>query len=231
MVLGSYTHARSFSSFRCSYAVTGATSLVDDMPVDCRFDVLGDPSRQVTLGCENTQGQPVDCSASSPMLQAVPFGPQPIPLEGAGLLDWPTGMAGQTYSMVIVASDGVETAKQLVEIPIVADDGINVPPTIDFDCAGDTDGQVDVTAGETASCHIVYYDPDPGTFEYSIQRSLGLDPLNYVSTESGGTYTSRELDLVWKTDASEAGTSTTYELTADDLLAAKLKKSIVINVH
>ena len=76
----------------------------------------------------------------------------------------------------------------------------------------------------------LYYDPDPGTFDYSMLRTAGVDPVNYVATESGDTYTSRELDLVWKTDASEAGTSATYELVADDSTAPALKKNIVINV-
>jgi hypothetical protein len=224
-------NALRFENARCSYQVTGATTLVDGMPIECGFDVLGDPNRQVTLSCEDALGKPIDCSASSTGAQAVPFGPQPIPLVRGQLLDWASGMAGKTYSIVVVASDGVETAKHPLLIPIVADDGINVAPTIDFDCDGDTDGQVDVTAGETVSCHIVYYDPDPGTFEYSLQRTQGADPVNYVSTEVGAAYTSRELELSWQTDASEAGTSASYELGADDTVAPAVKKTIAIHVH
>lgn len=224
-------NALHFENVGCTYTDAGAPALVDDSPLTCTFDVKGDPTRQVTLSCEDTQGQPVNCGLTSPTSQIFPFGPQPLPLSQGMLIDWPVGFAGKNYEIVMVANDGVEIAKHALKLPVVADDQVNVAPSVEFDCAGDTDGKVSVTAGQSITCTIEYRDPDPGVFDYSLQRIAGLDPVWYVSTESGGAYYTRVIPLTWNTDATEAGTSATYELWVDDHVSPILKKTIVIDVQ
>ena len=166
-------------SARCSHDRFG--SLVEGQDVDCTVFVTGPEGRSATLTCEDDSGAPLDCCGST--------------LDRCeGTLDFPTGfeapsvgLAGSSYSLTLVATDGVDTVRRRYEIPVIADDGVNVAPElVAIRCGSEPD--IVVPTGVTRGCAFEIVDPDPPCVRSLADRQhVRLGRIDYSNRGNGGS--------------------------------------------
>jgi hypothetical protein len=217
-----------FRSIRCLPDVDGGEDVVAGQSMFCRFEVWGTAGRRATLTCEDASGAPIDCSSSS-STQIQPFGSNPLPVINGWFGTSTSGLAGTTIVIVWVADDTVETATHRFEADVVADDGVNGPPSIEVECEGDSDGNVDVTAGDRLDCRLVILDPDPDTVDWDYTQTSGPTPATSPSPYSGLGPAPFDVTWRWQTASTDAGTYV-FRFSADDGTAAAVTFDLTVNV-
>ncbi len=179
-----------FANVACVHDELGLSEVTEGQYVECRFEILGKAGQSATLSCEDSKGQPVDCDPNGPQPQLIwPDGAQPLPLTFAGFTAATDGLGGKTLSIVLVASDGTETARHPVSIPVAADDGVPDAPTLSVDC-GQAKGStlIEIQAGTNLDCIGSVIDPDPDMLEYSIDLVSSDAPAWLPIPASGGLW-------------------------------------------
>lgn len=107
-----------FGYFECTHDAHDAP-LVDGQPFECSYEILGGASKTVTTFCEDMNGNALDCGLTGNVVQAQPFGVNPIPTEGK-LVGDSTGKGGSTIEFWLVADDGDALAKYWVQIDVLS---------------------------------------------------------------------------------------------------------------
>ncbi|HYO64624.1 MAG TPA: hypothetical protein VEU33_00970 [Archangium sp.] len=183
-----------------------------------------------TLRCENESGAAVDCGATS-TTQLQPFGANPVPIKDGLFIMRTNGLAGTKAVVVWVAEQGATQARHRFEADIVADDGVNGPPGIEFNCGGDTDGSVGVNAGSQLTCAVRFVDPDPGSLSWSYSLAAGAAPVNEPTPFGGSGQAPLGATWRWSTAASEAGKTWTYRFTVNDGTAPAVTRDLLVTVQ
>ncbi len=229
--MGGSAAAPAFADIVCLPDVGSGEVAVEGQPVMCSFGVTGAPGANVSLTCEDAAGGTVDCSVASSNFQIQPFGSNPVPVSGGFFGGSTNGLAGTTLVVIWVADDGSAEGRHTFAAQVVADDGINGAPAISVDCGGDTDGDVDVSAGQPLDCRVVFADPDPDSVSWSYARTGGPAPTADPSPFGGLGSAPYGVDWRWLTDASEAGGTWVYRFTADDSVAPAVTFDLTVNVN
>jgi hypothetical protein len=217
-----------FANIDCLPDVGGGEDVVEGQSMTCRFEVLGESGRRVTLSCEDESGTAIDCSSSSPT-QIQPFGSNPIPVINGWFGTGTDGLADTTIVIVWVADDTVEQARHRFEADVVADDGTNGPPEIDVTCGGDSDGTIDVTAGDRMDCTLTFTDPDPDDLDWDYTQTAGATPVTSPGPYGGLGRAPYSVAWRWQTDSSESGTYE-YTFSVDDGTAPAVTFVLTVNV-
>ncbi len=218
-----------FVDISCLPDVLGGVSVVEGQPISCSFGVTGAPGESVELTCEDDQGNVTDCGPTSGT-QIQPFGSNPLPLDDGWFGTGTAGLAGDMVNVVWVATDGQgNRGTYTFEAPVVADDGVNEPPTIEVNCAGDTDGAVSVAGGEKLECDILLLDPDPDQIWWDYTTISGA-PVNSPGPYSGVGGAPYTAIWHWDTTAAEAGSSFVFRFTADDETAPVVEYDLTVDV-
>jgi hypothetical protein len=219
-----------FSDISCLPDVSKGASVVEGQSVSCIFRLEGRAGRSASFRCEDAAGAALDCGTSS-STQLQPFGSNPLPVKD-GLFIMSTGGLGTGKRTVVwVADDGELQSRHRLEMNIVANDGVNEAPAIEFNCGGDTDGSVRVAAGSQLSCQIRFVDPDPGLLSWSYAVSSGPTPVSEATPFGGSGEAPHEVLWSWGTAASEAGKAWTYTFTVDDGTAPAVTRGLVVTVE
>ncbi len=218
-----------FTGIHCLPDVDGGDDVVAGQNLSCRFGVQGATGRRVTLTCEDESGTAVDCSSSS-STQIQPFGSNPLPVfNGWFGMGNTSSLGGTTVVIIWVADDTVEQARHRFEADVVADDGVNAPPSIEVDCGGDTDGSVSVTAGSRLDCRLFILDPDPDDVSWDYSQTSGATPVTSPSPYGGTGRAPYDVTWRWQTDSSESGTFV-YTFSADDGTATAVTYDLTVDV-
>jgi hypothetical protein len=209
--------------------VDGGEDVVAGQSMFCRFEVRGSGGRRVTLSCEDESGTDLNCTSSSPM-QIQPFGSNPLPVFNGwfGIAN-SDSYEGTTVVVMWVADDTVEQARHRYEADVIADDGSNGAPSIEVTCEGDSDGNVDVTAGDRLDCRLVFLDPDPDTLTWDYTKTSGPDPVTGPSPYGGTGRAPFDVIWRWQTDSGESG-AFVYQFSVDDGTAAAVTYDLTVNV-
>jgi hypothetical protein len=221
-----------FENVSCVHEKLGLSSVTEGQLADCNFHVLGKPGQTATLSCEDLQGQPIDCDPNGAQPQQVwPDGAQPLPLTFAGFASATTGMGGSTLSIVLVASDGTETARHRLDIPVTADNGVPDAPTLTVDC-GQAEGSttIEVEAGKNLDCTASVVDPDPDMIEYSIDLASADAPTWFPIPASGGLWGTGFFGWTFFAQAADAGKSFDYTFKVNDYTHAPVTATFTIVV-
>jgi hypothetical protein len=218
-----------FTNIRCLPDVGAGDDVVAGQHVSCRFGVQGASGRRVTLSCEDESGTAVDCSSTS-TTQIQPFGSNPLPVFNGwfGMGDT-SSLGGTTVVTIWVADDTVEQARHRFEADVIADDGVNGPPSIEVDCDGDTDGTVSVTAGSRLDCTLFILDPDPDDVSWDYTQTSGATPSASPSPYGGTGRAPYDVTWRWQTDSSESGTFV-FTFSADDGTATAVTYDLTVEV-
>lgn len=219
-----------FTDVICLPEVTGGQTIVEGSLVTCTFHVAGPPGRAVTLRCEDGAGNELDCGSSS-RTQLQPFGASPLPLDDGFFTISTDGLAGTTAVVVWVADDGEEEARHRFEAQVVADDGLNEPPGIELDCGGDTDGSVDIKAGNELVCTLRFIDPDPDLLTWSYEIAQGGTPTSEPTPFGGAATAPFEAEWRWITAPSESGMAWTFRFKVMDGAAPEVTRDLIVNVE
>ncbi|WP_143195792.1 hypothetical protein [Archangium sp. Cb G35] len=210
--------------------VSGGKTIVEGKSLSCVFRLEGEAGRSVSSRCEDASGAAIDCGSSSPM-QLQPFGSNKLPVKD-GLFIMSTARLGSGKRTVVwVADDGEHTARYRLEVNIVPDDGVNGAPGVEFNCGGDTDGSVRVSAGAQLTCTVRFVDPDPDTLSWSYALASGSTPQNEATPFGGSGQTPHEVVWRWSTQASEAGKTWTYAFTVNDGTAPAVTRNLTVSVE
>ena len=221
-----------FEDVHCLPDVTASPpeSLVDGQMLQCTFRVTGPAGASVTLSCQDDSGSPIDCSSTSVTTQIQPFGVHSLPVENGWFGSPSDGMGGQSIVVVWVADDGQgNIGTYRLEAPVIPDDGINQPPSLELDCGGDTDGDVDVTAGQELLCRISVLDPDPDQVRWDYVVQSG-SPANTPHPAGGLGGVPYAVDWRWQTEGSEAGSTVVFRFSADDSNASMVTYDLTVHV-
>jgi hypothetical protein len=219
-----------FEDVQCVPNVLEGKAIVEGQSLSCTFRVEGRVGREASVRCEDASGGSLDCSAASRM-QIQPFGSNPLPIKDGLFIMQTDGRANQNVSLVWVADDGEKEARRRVEFAVSADDGVNAPPSIEFNCAGDTDGAVRAAAGAQLVCQVRLSDPDPDTLSWSYTQTAGPAPANEPTPFGGSGQAPLEFTWRWSTVAAEAGKSWTYRFTVNDGTAPAVTRELVISAE
>jgi hypothetical protein len=222
------THALQFTQVACVPDVS--RDVVQGQTISCTFRVVGTTMANATLRCRDAASAPVDCSSTS-STQLQPFGSNALPINDGLFIMSTQGRAGTHPVIVWVADTGALQATHRFEANIVADDGVNGPPSIEFNCAGDADGTVRVVAGAQLVCQVRLSDPDPDTLSWSYTQTAGSVPANEPTPFGGSGQAPLEFTWRWSTVAAEAGASWTYRFTVNDGTAPAVTRDLAVSVE
>lgn len=218
-----------FTNITCLPDVGGGETVVEGQNMECGFSVEGAAGHSVTLSCEDETGTAVDCSSTS-STQIQPFGSNPLPVHNGWFGTMTGGLGGTTIAIIWVADDTVEQARHRFEAVVVTDDGINEPPTIEVDCGGDVDGNVNVTVGDRLECILYFLDPDPDGLNWDYARTSGPEPVHNPTPYGGLGTAPVRVNWYWQTDAAESGGTWVYTFTVDDGAAAPVTYDLTVEV-
>jgi len=217
-----------FANIRCLPDVGSGESVVDGQSMFCRFEVRGGSGTRATLECEDDTGSPIDCGSSS-TTQIQPFGSNPLPIINGWFGTGTSGRAGTTIVVVWVADDTVDQARHRFEADVVADDGVNGPPSIEVTCAGDSDGEVGVAAGARLDCTLRFLDPDPDDLTWDYVQTSGPAPTSAPGPYSGLGRAPFDVTWRWQTATGESGTYV-YTFSVDDGTSSPATFDLTVNV-
>lgn len=219
-----------FTSIICLPDTSNGQAVVEGQQIGCTFRVEGTTTGSVSLRCEDDAGAALDCGSSS-TTQLQPSGSHPLPINDGWFYTRTDGLAGTTLVVIWVADGGNTQARHRFEAPVIADDGLNEPPSIAIDCAGDTDGRVRVTAGNQLGCTLRFLDPDPDVLVWSYQQTAGPAPASQPRPFGGAGSAPLTADWQWQTSTSEAGGSWMYTFHVDDGTAPPVTSDLVVTVE
>lgn len=219
-----------FTDVRCLPDVDAGETVVAGQRVSCWFRVAGgQEGREVVLRCKQPA---LDIDCDSPALELGPRGPGPLPIEDGRFAMETRYLAGTTAVVTWFADTGRERASHLLEIPVVADDGIDEPPSIDIDCAGagDDDTVVRIPAGDTLRCALRIRDPDPGDLYWTYDIAQDEVPAHTPMPLGGAAPAPVQAAWSWTTAPGEAGTSWTFTFVVSDGRTPEVKRDLVVVV-
>lgn len=221
-----------FADVSCVHEQLGLKSVTEGQNIECGFQVLGKSGKAATLSCQDLQGKPVDCNPNGAQpLQIWPDGAQPLPLTFAGFWGGTNGLGGSTVSIVLVASDGTETARHRLDIPIAVDNGVPDAPTLKVDC-GQAKGSttVEIEAGKNLDCIGSVVDLDPDMLEYSIDLVSAEAPTWLPIPAAGGLWGTGYFGWTFFAQAADVGKSFDYTFKVNDYVHTPVTTTFTIVV-
>lgn len=219
-----------FAEVQCVPDVLRGMSLVAGQSLSCVFRLEGSSGRSASLRCEHDSGAAADCGAAAGM-QLQPFGTHPLPIQDGLFILSTSGLGPGRRVVVWRADDGEHLARYRLEVEIVADNGVNEQPGIEFNCGGRTDGTARIAAGGEVSCQVRFVDPDPDALSWSYAVASGPAPQNEATPFGGSGQAPHEVRWRWRTSASEAGKTWTYAFTVSDGTAPAVTRQLVVTVE
>ena len=203
----------------CDHEVWGVELVEGLSHISCSYDVLGPPA-PFNLTCESGGTVlPCDCG-SLPQVGPCDASQRITPVAGwlGGSTNDAAGMGKSVYSVLVTATNATSSDSHLFEFPIVPDNGVDDPLTVDpIDCEGDTDGSITVPTLGSRTCKFLTKDPDSDV-NWSISQTTGtagqVNPVGGLSGPPANEWTI----TVRSTDPTDAGKTSVWTLDVEGML-------------